>query len=298
MQQSTKQQSQQKLQDQNQDNKEQNDNIYSQLTFEKIIGNGTFGVVYLAKVNQTGEKVAVKKVFQDKRYKNREFEIIQTLNHQNLIKLKYAYYTQGNKEDEIYLNIVMDFIPETLSNVIRHYRKTKQQFPPLLLKVFSYQMFRGLAYLKSINICHRDIKPQNILTDSINYLLKICDFGSAKRLVSGEPNISYICSRYYRAPELIFGAEQYTTQIDVWSIGVVIAEMILCQPLFPGENSVDQLVEIIKILGTPTKEQVLKMNSQHTQQFNFPQIKSVQWSKVKKLYILKKQIKGVCQIKT
>jgi glycogen synthase kinase 3 beta len=75
-------------------------------------------------------------------------------------------------------------------------------------------------------------------------------------LVAGEPNVSYICSRYYRAPELIFGNSNYTTSIDVWSVGCVIAELMLGQPIFPGESGVDQLVEIIKILGTPTKEQI------------------------------------------
>ncbi|EGR31038.1 protein kinase domain protein [Ichthyophthirius multifiliis] len=248
------------------------------ITFEKIIGNGTFGVVYLATLNDTNEKVAIKKVFQDKRYKNREFEIIKILNHQNIIKLKQAYYTKGNKDDEVYLNIVMEYVPETLSNLIRQYRKIKQQIPPQLLKVFSYQLIRGLAYLKGISIAHRDIKPQNILTDSENFLLKLCDFGSAKKLVKGDSNIAYICSRYYRAPELIFGAAQYTTQIDIWSIGTVIAEMILFEPIFQGQNSVDQLIEIIKIIGSPTKEQVLKMNPNHNQ-YNFPQIKPCSWPK-------------------
>ncbi|KAE8777330.1 shaggy-related protein kinase kappa-like [Hordeum vulgare] len=76
--------------------------------------------------------------------------------------------------------------------------------------------------------------------------LKICDFGSAKVLVNGEPNISYICSRYYRAPELIFGATKYTTANGLWSTGCVMAELLLEQPIFPGESGVDQLVEIIK----------------------------------------------------
>lgn len=63
--------------------------------------------------------------------------------------------------------------------------------------------------------CHRDIKPQNLLVNINTHALKLCDFGSAKTLVRGEPNISYICSRYYRAPELIFGATDYTCAIDV-----------------------------------------------------------------------------------
>jgi glycogen synthase kinase 3 beta len=88
----------------------------------------------------------------------------------------------------------------------------------------------------------------------------LCDFGSAKILVAGEPNVSYICSRYYRAPELIFGATNYTTAIDIWSTGCVMAELMLGQPLFPGESGIDQLVEIIKVLGTPTREQIKTMN--------------------------------------
>ena len=73
-------------------------------------------------------------------------------------------------------------------------------------------------------------------------------------LVKGEPNISYICSRYYRAPELIFGATDYSAAIDLWSVGCVMAELLLGQPLFPGESGVDQLVEIIKVGGCTCSE--------------------------------------------
>lgn len=79
-----------------------------------------------------------------------------------------------------------------------------------------YQLFRSLAYIHSLGICHRDIKPQNLLLDPESGVLKLCDFGSAKHLVKGEPNVSYICSRYYRAPELIFGAIDYTTKIGMF----------------------------------------------------------------------------------
>lgn len=95
---------------------------------------------------------------------------------------------------------------------------------------------------------------------------------SAKILVPGEPNVSYICSRYYRAPELIFGATNYTLSIDVWSTGCVMAELILGQPFFPGESGIDQLVEIIKILGTPSKEQIAAMNASYVEH-RFPLIK-------------------------
>lgn len=87
-----------------------------------------------------------------------------------------------------------------------------------------YQLFRSLAYIHSLGICHRDIKPQNLLLDPETAVLKLCDFGSAKQLLQGEPNVSYICSRYYRAPELIFGAINYTTKIGEhqhWSFSLI-----------------------------------------------------------------------------
>eukprot|EP01017_Pseudomicrothorax_dubius_P027202 TRINITY_DN3102_c0_g2_i3.p1 TRINITY_DN3102_c0_g2~~TRINITY_DN3102_c0_g2_i3.p1 ORF type:complete len:258 (-),score=47.56 TRINITY_DN3102_c0_g2_i3:173-946(-) len=174
----------------------------------------------------------------------------------------------------------MDFVPETIYKTTRQYYKAKQPFPMALAKMFCYQMLRGLAYIHAIGICHRDIKPQNILVDPATTRLKICDFGSAKKLIKGEPNVAYICSRYYRAPELIFGATEYTTAIDVWSIGCVCAEMILGEPIFPGDSSVDQLVKIVKILGTPNAEQIAQMNPHQRESIKLPSIKATPWSKV------------------
>ncbi|KFM74636.1 Glycogen synthase kinase-3 beta, partial [Stegodyphus mimosarum] len=248
-------------------------------TDTKVIGNGSFGVVYQARLVETGELVAIKKVLQDKRFKNRELQIMRKLNHCNIVKLKYFFYSGGEKKEEVYLNLVLEFIPETVYRVARHYSKSKQTIPMSYVKLYMYQLFRSLAYIHSLGICHRDIKPQNLLLDTETGVLKLCDFGSAKHLVKGEPNVSYICSRYYRAPELIFGATDYTTMIDVWSAGCVLAELMLGQPIFPGDSGVDQLVEIIKVLGTPTKEQIREMNRNYTE-FRFPQIKAHPWQKV------------------
>lgn len=151
--------------------------------------------------------------------------------------------------------------------------------PVIEIKLYVYQLFRSLAYIHSQGICHRDIKPQNLLLDPATGILKLCDFGSAKILVESEPNVPYICSRYYRAPELIFGATNYTTKIDVWSTGCVMAELMLGQPLFPGESGIDQLVEIIKILGTPSREQIRTMNPNYMEH-KFPQIKPHPFHKV------------------
>ena len=259
-------------------NKDSNNEQNYTYTATQIIGSGSFGVVYQANISETNEIVAIKKVFQDKRYKNRELQILKELNHPNVIKLRHYFYTQGDKPDDLYLNCVMDYIQETLSRVVRFYYKQKTQIPLLLLKLYSYQLMKSLAYIHSVGICHRDIKPQNVLVDPNSHVLKLCDFGSAKKLVKGEPNISYICSRYYRAPELIFGATEYTPAIDIWSTGCVIAEIVIGQPIFPRESASDQLVEIIKILGTPSKQQILEMNPEYNE-FKFPIIKAYPWTK-------------------
>jgi glycogen synthase kinase 3 beta len=183
------------------------------------------------------------------------------------------------QKDEVFLNLVLEYVPETVYRASRHYAKLKQTMPMLLIKLYMYQLLRSLAYIHSIGICHRDIKPQNLLLNPTTGVLKLCDFGSAKILVGGEPNVSYICSRYYRAPELIFGATNYTTYIDIWSTGCVMAELMQGQPLFPGESGIDQLVEIIKVLGTPTREQIKTMNPNYMEH-KFPQIRPHPFTKV------------------
>ncbi|VAH97091.1 shaggy-related protein kinase kappa isoform X2 [Triticum aestivum] len=250
---------------------------------EHVVGTGSFGVVFQAKCRETGEVVAIKKVLQDKRYKNRELQIMHMLDHPNIVGLKH-YFFSTTERNELYLNLVLEFVPETVNRMARQYNRMNQRVPLIYVKLYTYQICRALAYIHNcVGICHRDIKPQNVLVNPHTHQLKICDFGSAKVLVKGEPNISYICSRYYRAPELIFGATEYTTAIDLWSTGCVMAKLLLGQPLFPGESGVDQLVEIIKsalqVLGTPTREEIKCMNPNYTE-FKFPQIKAHPWHKV------------------
>jgi len=155
--------------------------------------------------------------------------------HPNIVELKAFYYSNGErvgfvrfipklklpltrhpKKDEVYLNLILEYVPETVYRASRYFNKMKTVMPILEVKLYIYQLFRSLAYIHSQGICHRDIKPQNLLLDPSTGVLKLCDFGSAKILVENEPNVSYICSRYYRAPELIFGATNYTTKIGKW----------------------------------------------------------------------------------
>ena len=247
-----------------------------------VLGMGAFGKVRLAIVKGTGEKVAIKKVFQDRRYKNRELPIMQELHHPNIVELKSYYCTKAENcsDDEFYLNCIMEYVPQTLSDLISQNRKNHTKFDDLVLKIFSYQMLKCIGYLHSLGICHRDIKPQNILIDPADYTLKLCDFGCAKHLVQTESNIAYICSRFYRPPELVVGATIYTTQVDVWSMGCVIAELVLNKPIFAGKSATDQFLEIMKILGTPSYEQIKCMNDKFKGISKLPKIEPKSWKDV------------------
>ena len=211
------------------------ENVQSTLSKDSLIfsndvaGIGAFGKVYIATLKNSNKKVAVKTVFQDKNYKNRELSIMQELNHPNIIKLLGFYYTDAREnnpkasKNDVNLNCIMDYIPETLSHLISKNKKENTDFNPIIMKLLSFQLLKSIGYMQSKGICHRDIKPSNVLIDPYDYSLKICDFGCAKILVRDQENISYICSRYYRPPELVLGANFYTCQVDVWSIGCVIA---------------------------------------------------------------------------
>lgn len=157
---------------------------------------------------------------------------------------------QGRKSNETFLQLVMEYLPDTLRSVALRYQKKRKRFPVDHIKVYMVQLLHSMEYIHGRRICHRDIKPDNILVDSSTLKLKLCDFGCSKVLVKGQPNISYICSRYYRAPELLFGATEYTCSLDMWSVGTILAELLLGHLPYQGQDSTQQhLVEIMKLLG-------------------------------------------------
>lgn len=255
-------------------------------TQTKVVAKGSFGVVFKGErarapprtrfphmlirftpppssaiIPETGEKVGIKKVLQDPRYKNRELQILRLLKHQNIVHLNTFFYTK--EKEDVYLNLVMEYIPQTIHHCLKRHMSESKSVPPMITKAYVYQIFRALQYVHSLGVCHRDIKPHNLLVNSQTHVCKICDFGSAKILEKGQRNVAYICSRYYRAPELILDAKEYTTAIDVWSAGCVMAEFFLGEPIFLGRSKADQLTEIMKILGTPSASDILVMNPNH-----------------------------------
>ncbi|KAK4378810.1 hypothetical protein RND71_000672 [Anisodus tanguticus] len=106
---------------------------------ERVVGQGSFGVVFQAKCLETGETVAIKKVLQDKRYKNRELQTMRLLDHPNVVSLKHCFFSTTDK-DELYLNLVLEYVPETVHRVIKHYNKLNQRMPLILVKLYTYQL--------------------------------------------------------------------------------------------------------------------------------------------------------------
>lgn len=110
---------------------------------------------------------------------NRELQIMRMMNHPNIVLLKHCFYSTTEKE-EVFLNLVLEYVPETVYRISKHYSKNGQRMPTLFVRLYVYQMCRALHHIHSMGVCHRDIKPQNLLVDTATHQLKLCDFGSAK----------------------------------------------------------------------------------------------------------------------
>lgn len=224
--------------------------------YEKIeyLGEGQYAIVYKAKDLKTDMIVAVKKIKFGNREEAkdglnrtalREIKLLQELNHRNIIGLLDAFGSRTH------FSLVFDFMDTDLENII------KDQSIILTtahIKSYILMTLQGLEYLHLHWILHRDLKPNNLLVNS-HGILKIADFGLAK--FYGSPSRIYthqVVTRWYRCPELLFGARQYSTNIDVWSVGCILGELLLRAPLFPGDSDLDQLTKIFVVLGTPTEE--------------------------------------------
>lgn len=244
----------------------------------KRIGEGAFGTVVEAVLKYVDHHhhqppaegndewlgpFAIKRVPAQTEYKSRELEILRVVNHPNIVGLRFFFDKPSSSNHEIYQNLVMECLPSNLQGEIKYYRQSKYTIPYPHMKAYTFQLTRAMLYLHGFGISHRDIKPSNILVDPSIVRLKICDFGSAKKLEYNQPSVSYICSRYYRAPELIVGCTLYTTKIDIWGLGCVVAEMFLGKPIFQGQSPESQLKEIAKLLGPPPNSFFFKSNPQY-----------------------------------
>lgn len=224
--------------------------------YEKIefLGEGQFATVFKAKDVETDIIVAVKKIKMGSRQEVqdginrtalREIKLLQELNHENLIGLLDVFGHMSN------VSLVFDFMDTDLEVIIKD---NTIILTTANIKAYILQTLLGLEYLHLNWILHRDLKPNNLLVNAAG-VLKIGDFGLAK--LYGSPNrvnTHQVVTRWYRAPELLFGAKQYGTCIDMWAVGCILAELLLRVPLFPGESDLDQLTKIFAVFGNPTEE--------------------------------------------
>ncbi|EAY14003.1 CMGC family protein kinase [Trichomonas vaginalis G3] len=226
-----------------------------------VSGIGTFGAVFKVQ-DDKGEVYAIKKVWLNPRFKNRESQITPLLAHPNCLHCYKSFITNEGPNRDAYFHLVTDFLPEDLEKLA----SVKSPIDMRFVKIFGYQLFAGLCYLHHFGLCHRDIKPSNVLIDQNDGRCQLCDFGSAKFLVENVKNVSYIATRSYRAPELILDCKTYNTKIDVWSAGCVLAELVLHTILFNGTKGEEVLERITGIIGMP------KIGDLDTFQHNLPLI--------------------------
>lgn len=137
----------------------------------KSIAEGTFGKIYQAKLLDVHELIAIKKVKQDPKYKNRELDILKKLSHLNICKIICYNFTKEN--DKMYLYLYMDYMPSDLFNLLNQFAKKRQLMPTVFVQIYSYQIFRALGHIHSLGFAHRDIKPQNILVNHKLAILKL-----------------------------------------------------------------------------------------------------------------------------
>ncbi|KAI9306928.1 MAP kinase [Cunninghamella echinulata] len=241
-------------------------------SFIREMGQGAYGVVCSAKDTTTGEQVAIKKVcriFEKTilaKRALREVKLLKHFNgHENITSIIDMSIVNLQDFNEIYL--VQELMEADLHQIIR----SGQPLTDAHFQYFVYQICRGLKYIHSANVLHRDLKPGNLLVNA-DCELKICDFGLARGYSENpDSNVGfmteYVATRWYRAPEIMLSFQSYTKAIDIWSVGCIFAEMLGGKPLFKGRDYVDQLNQILGILGTPDEETLQRVGSERAQMY-------------------------------
>lgn len=212
----------------------------------KKIGQGGFGTIYMGSDVRNNSRVALKKtrIRPNKGIPvscDREIQHLSILNHKNLVKLIDVF----SNENFIYL--IMELFDYDLGKLLE-----KIQFSIDKIKFVIYNILEGLSYLHSNSILHRDLKPSNLLISKSGFL-KLSDFGLAKKIDINTSNSPSVVSLWYRPPELLFGCDNQTTSIDIWSLGCIFGEMLIGNPIFCGQSEIEQIDLIIKLLGTPNE---------------------------------------------
>ena len=222
--------------------------------FRKVrkIGEGTYGEVYEAIDTTNNRRVAMKKMRIENKDEGipitalREMCILKHLRHNNVVQL----YEIIQDVDKIVL--IFEYADMDLKMYVDKEKGIKDL---KLIQQFTLQILNGLYYCNINRIIHRDLKPQNLLLKTSEMKLKLCDFGLSRMFSLPMGKMTHeIITLWYRPPEVLLGIENYTTKVDSWSIGCIMAEMITGKPLFPGDCEIGQLFKIFQIMGTPNEE--------------------------------------------
>ncbi|XP_068644131.1 mitogen-activated protein kinase homolog NTF6-like [Aristolochia californica] len=231
------------------------------------VGRGAYGIVCCAKNAETDEEVAIKKIGNafdnriDAKRTLREIKLLSHMNHENVIQIK-DIIRPPERESFSDVYIVYELMDTDLHQIIR----SSQALTDDHCQYFLYQLLRGLKYIHSANVLHRDLKPSNLLLNA-NCDLKICDFGLARTTSESDLMTEYVVTRWYRAPELLLNCSEYTTAIDIWSVGCIFLEIIKREPLFPGKDYVQQLKLITELLGSPDESDLGFVKSENALRF-------------------------------
>lgn len=246
--------------------------VSQRYTVLEPVGQGAYGIVCAARDEVTGERIAIKKIenaFEHITFTKRtlrELRILRHLRHENLIDVR-SIFLPGQRGDFEDIYVFSELMETDLASIL----KSSQPMTDEHCQFFLYQILRGMKYVHSALVIHRDLKPRNLLVNA-NCDLKICDFGLARMSYRDSefqtcPMTEYVCTRWYRAPEVLCSWADYTAAIDVWSVGCIFAEMLSRQPLFPGHNTQHQLQLIIGLVGTPGKEELRKIPNEKCRRF-------------------------------
>lgn len=217
------------------------------------IGTGTYGIVYKARDKVQNDFCALKKILIDIEPEGipstaiREICILRELQNPNIVDLRDVVAT----DDKLYL--VFEFVDQDLKKYLDSLPRD-QLVDPQIVKSFLYQILRAVSYLHSKRILHRDLKPQNILITGRGEV-KLADFGLARTYqIPLRPYTHEVVTLWYRAPEILLGTLEYSSALDIWSVGAVFLELVTKSPFFVGDSEIDQIYRIFRVLGTPNEK--------------------------------------------
>lgn len=228
------------------------------LTFTsgKKLGEGTYANVYLGHLaTDPSQLVAIKKIKVQTEYKEglapdavRELKHLQELFHPNIITLHSVFSSRDQN-----LNLVLEFLPlGDLEMLIKDNEGVR--YGAADIKAWMGMLSRAVWFCHENFVLHRDIKPNNLLI-AADGEVKLADFGLARNFADPmRPMTSNVITRWYRPPELLFGARHYSGVVDIWSVAMVFAELIIRTPYIPGNTEVEQINLVSQAIGTPTED--------------------------------------------